>query len=271
MPRSLLIVAFAACCVFHTQRAEALVLDWTGQTWAANPSQTANSNAYETDGSRTGPDVIITTTDNWNELGTPAVNQSLQGGNAQLTSALVLSPNMTRNTHSITVTIAFSMQYTQGVSNVSFSLFDIDQLVGSYQDQVSSISATLTDGSALAATISGLGSAVTPSGTGLSQVLNGNASSQDTGAGSGNGNATISFNADHIRTITFTIGEPNPSVNDPDQQNFGLGNITYSPVPEMNPALASAIACVAAFVIRRKLRRRAPIVRADDVAPRSRA
>lgn len=251
------------CAAFLAARADALVLDWTGQTWTANPANTANSNSYETDSGKTGPDVIITTTDNWNELGTPAVNQSLQGGNAQPVSALVLSPNMTRDTHSIVVTIAFSMQYTQGVSNVSFSLFDIDKLTGGYTDEVRSITATLTNGTTVGASITGLGSAVTlgnSGGTALTQYLDGNAQSADTGAGSGNGNATINFNVDNIRTITFTIGEPTIG-GDPDQQNFGLGNITYSPVPEMNPALASAVACIAAFGFRRKFRRRAPIVR----------
>jgi hypothetical protein len=166
---------------------------------------------------------------------------------------------MTRDTHSVTITITFSMQYTQGVSNVSFSLFDIDKLTGGYTDQVDAISATLTDGSKVGAAITGVGSAVTPSGSGTSQVLTGNGDSPDTGAGSGAGNATISFNVDHIRSLTFTIGEPTIG-GDPDQQNFGLSNITYSPVPEMNPAVASAVACLLGFAARRRFRRRAAIV-----------
>lgn len=232
----------------------ALVLDWTGKSWTADPTKTANSNTYETDGTRAGADIIITTSDTWTELGTPAVNQSLQGGNAGLTTALVFTPNLTRDTHSFTVTITFNTTYTNGVSNVSFSLFDID-MGGTWEDQVRSISATRVDGSTIAPTITGVGPAITTSGTAANPVLTGNALSSDTGAGSGNGSALFSFNADGIRTISFTFGEPTGGPGDPSMQNLGLSNITYSPVPEMNPAIGAAGICaiaIASFWLRRR-------------------
>jgi hypothetical protein len=81
-------------------------------------------------------------------------------------------------------------------------------------------------------------------GTGVNQVLTGNGLAANTGAGSGNGNAIISFNVDGIRSITFTFGEPTGGPADPSAQNFGLSNINYSPVPELNPTIAAASVCV---------------------------
>ena len=238
----LLIMLFAM--TLTSRPAEALVLDWTGRTWVHDPSQNTNSNSYETDASRPGDDITISTNTAWPaELGTPAVNQTLQGGNADPIWALVFTPDSTRDTHSFTITITFSAAYTQGLSNVSFTLFDIDSS-GTFIDQVRSISATSVTGTTIAPTITGYGPNVIHTGTGVNQVLTGNGLSPDTGAGSGNGNATISFNVDGIRSITFTFGEPTAGPANPSGQNFGLSNINYTPVPEVNPTIAAACVCL---------------------------
>jgi hypothetical protein len=78
----------------------------------------------------------------------------------------------------------------------------------------------------------------------VDQVLTGNGLAPDTGAGSINGNATISFNVDGIRSITFTFGEPTGGPANPSEQNFGLSNINYSPVPELNPSIAAVCVCL---------------------------
>lgn len=251
---SLVIVLLAMTLI--SRPAEALVLDWTGQTWVHDSSQNTNSNSYETDASRAGDDVTISTNTAWPaEFGTPAVNQALQGGNAQPIWALVFTPDSTRDTHTFTITITFSATYTQGVSNVSFTLFDIDSS-GTFIDQITDISATSVTGTTIAPTITGLGSNVMHTGTGVNQVLTGNGLAPDTGAGSANGNATISFNVDGIRSITFTFGEPTGGPANPSGQNFGLSNINYSPVPELNPTVAAACVCLFGLlaVNRRRLR-----------------
>jgi len=241
-PSRSLVLASAVVALFGAP-AHALVLDWTGQTWVHDSNQNTNSNSYETDASRPGDDIDVSTTTPWPaELGTPAVAQTLQGGNATPTWALVFTPDLTRDTHSFTVTITFSATYTQGVSNVSFTLFDIDSS-GTFIDQVRSISATSVTGTTIAPTITDLGSNVILTGTAANPVLTGNGLSPDTGAGSGNGNATISFNVDGIRSITFTFGEPTGGPANPSMQNLGLSNITYSPVPEVNPTIAAACVC----------------------------
>jgi hypothetical protein len=247
-----MIVLFAMTIL--SRPAEALVLDWTGQTWVHDSNQNTNSNSYEIDASRAGDDVTISTNTDWpTEFGTPAVDQTLQGGNPQPTWALVFTPDSTRDTHSFTITITFSATYTQGVSNVSFTLFDIDSN-GTFIDQIRDISATSVTATTIAPTITSPGSNVMHTGTGVNQVLTGNGLAPDTGAGSGNGNATISFNVDGIRSITFTFGEPTGGPANPSEQNFGLSNINYSPVPELNPTVAAACICLFG-ILARKVRR----------------
>jgi hypothetical protein len=244
-PRRLSLVIVLLAMTLISRPAEALVLDWTGQTWVHDSSQNTNSNSYETDASRPGNDLTISTSTAWPaEFGTPAVDQTLQGGNASPTWALVFTPDSTRDTHTFTITITFSATYTQGVSNVSFTLFDIDSSGTLFIDQVRDISATSVTGTTIAPTITGVGSNVMHTGTGVNQVLTGNGLAPDTGAGSGNGNAIISFNVDGIRSITFTFGEPTGGPANPSAQNFGLSNINYSPVPELNPTMAAASVCL---------------------------
>jgi hypothetical protein len=151
--------------------------------------------------------------------------------------------------------------YTLGVENVSFTIFNVDFFSSgpdSWQDVIKSISAVSVDGITLIApTISFLGSAVTHSGTGLNQTLTGNSLVPDTGAGSGAGNVTISFGTNAIRSFTFTYADGLGSKPNPTFQNIAIGDISFSPVPEMNPAMVSGASCIAAMVITVFLQRRA--------------
>jgi hypothetical protein len=127
----------------------------------------------------------------------------------------------------------FSALYAAGVSNVSFRLFDIDfnNASGStYQDVISSIYATSTTGTQIAPTITNVGTNVSLTGSGLSQVLTGQVSTVDLGAGSDAGDATISFNTTGIRSITFTYGSSSTFA-DPTYQHIGIYEISYVPEP----------------------------------------
>jgi hypothetical protein len=73
--------------------------------------------------------------------------------------------------------------------------------------------------------------------------LTGTASTVDTGAGSGAGNATITFNATDIRSITFTYASTSMFAN-PTYQHIGIDNITYTVVPEINPSWFSLLGCI---------------------------
>ena len=127
--------------------------------------------------------------------------------------------------------------------------------MGIDHEKILTIYGLLSDGTKVAPTISGVGSAIALSGTGLNQVLTGNAAAADTGAGSANGNATISFGSYAITGFTFDFkndGGP------PRFQSIGMFDINFTPVPEVNPAWigagACAIAALAALWRRRKTR-----------------
>ncbi len=44
-------------------------------------------------------------------------------------------------------------------------------------------------------------------------------------------------------SFTFVWGVPNSNANNPIAMDISMGNINFSPVPEVNPAAASAAAC----------------------------
>lgn len=182
---------------------------------------------------------------------TPAITQSLQGALTPMPYTLMIYTDSTRPTDKLTVTITFSGAYALGVADVSFAIFDIDK--SSYHDRVSNVYATGVDGTTqFAPTITNLGSAVNLNGNGLNQTLSGTADSPDTGAGSGAGNATISFGQWFIRSVTFTFDN---SAAFPSPQSIGIYNLSFTPVPEINPGVAPGLSCIAAAAITVWLRR----------------
>jgi hypothetical protein len=243
---------------------QAVTVDWDATAWT--PGTLTNS--YDVDSSVPGNDLTFilggTTgelaNDSVNNLPTPNINTNLEGGLSPVQNSLNIAIDLGKKDRFVTVTITFSDSYTQGVENVSFTLFGIDQAAGGsniYIDEISSISALSIDGvTQIAPTITGLGSAVSLSGTGLNQVLTGNANVPDTGAGSGAGNATVSFNATGIRSITFTFGAGGNSAINPIFQDISLHDVTFSPVPEANPAIVAASVCLFGLLAGKWRRRR---------------
>jgi hypothetical protein len=240
-----------------TSAADAVTLDWNAVTWTAG----SLSNSYDIDAAKPGNDITVTVSGNTAELQqelasgnpmTPAITPDFEGGLGTPQNSLCLAVNFTTQSQAVTVTVNFSAQYTLGVQNVSLTLFDIDysNVSGNtYQDQLRSIQAIDMNGNPVAATI-------TPSannslsGTGLTQVVNGTVNTVDTGPGSGNGNVTISFGTTAIKSLTFTYGSGGPvGVTDPTYQHVGISNITFTPVPEINPAWSAIGSCLIAAVL----------------------
>jgi hypothetical protein len=234
-----------------------VVLDWDQLAWSPG----SLNNSYNIDPLRPGNNVTIGITASNNNLFqpglvapnpmTPAITRAFDGGTtAPGENALELALNLGNRNQSVTFTLTFSAaSYANGVTNVSFSLFDIDKQANAssnFEDQVRTIYATLTNGTQIAATITNLGSSVALTGTGLSQTLTGIADAVDLGASSGAGNATISFLSDNIRSITFVYGSGSGAASDPTYQHIGIGDFTYSPVPEINPAWTAVLSCLAA-------------------------
>lgn len=236
--------------------ARRVTLDWGPQTWNGGLTR-----SFDIDGSPSAPGNDVTMTiegstaelanDSITSLPTPQVNANLEGGQNPAQPSLNLAIDLSRKDRSVSVTIDFAAHYTLGVENVSFTIFGIDQAAGGsniYIDEIRSIVGTLTNGTKIGPTISGIGSAVSYSGG----VFTGNANVSATGAGSGNGNATISFNTTGLRSITLVFGAGGNAAVNPTFQDISFSDITFSPVPEINPEHAVAALCLVAVAIRRR-------------------
>ena len=231
-----------------TSPASGVLVGWSGLTWPAG----SLSNSYDVDPGTAGNDVTVTIDGDTGQLQaslvspnpqTPAITRAFDGGLGTSPQTLELALNLTSNAQSVTFTLDFSALYAAGVSNVSLTLFDIDAdntSSSKYQDVISSIHAISTTGTSIAPTISSVGANVSLTGTGLSQVLTGQTSTVDLGAGSGAGNATISFNTSNISSITFKYGSSSLFA-DPTYQHIGIYDISYEVVPEPGALGASAV------------------------------
>jgi hypothetical protein len=251
------IVLFCGSISLLANAAQAITLDWDTVTWTAG----SLSNSYDVDAAKPGNDLTVTVSGNTaqfqQELAsgnpmTPAITPDFEGGLGTAQNSLCLAVNFANQSQAVTVTVNFSGLYTLGVQNVSFTLFDIDysNVSGNtYQDLLHSIQATDMNGNLVAATIT-TSANNSLSGTGLTQVVNGTVSTADTGPGSGNGNVTISFGATAIKSFTFTYGSGGPTgVTDPTYQHVGISDITFTPVPEINPAWSALGSCLIAAVL----------------------
>lgn len=269
LPRSRFPIFCSAAflCAGACSVSQALTIDWDSVPWTNG----SLINSLDVDPARPGNDVTVTVSGNTGLLQpelaspnpqTPAVTRAFDGGLTPGERTLSLAVDFTNQSQTITVTIDFSAQYAQGVSNVSFTIFDVDfsnTSGNTYQDQLSSIRAVGIDGSLIAPIIT-TSANNTLSGTGLNQVVNGTVSTTDTGTNSGRGNVTISFGSAAIRSFTFTYGSGTGTVADPTYQHIGLHDITFTPVPEVNPALGAVFSCIGAIllVLRHNARHRKP-------------
>ena len=235
--------------------AHALVLDWDAVAWANGSS----NNSYDVDGDAIN-DITIAMTLNdqatWaadpaTGTLTPTVNQSLTGGISPWENSLNLSANL-KTQSDVWVHLSFTGAQP-GAADVSFTIFDIDITTNS--DSIGTIVGIALDGTFVPATISNVGSAVTLTGSGFGQQLTGNAAAADH---SSNGNATISFGSTVITDVFFNFSN---SSGTHQFQNIGIGDISFTPVPEMNPAAMAAGSCIAAMVLTVFLRHRPRRVR----------
>jgi hypothetical protein len=230
-----------------------LVLDWDAVTW--NSGSLSNSFDLNSDSinditmSMTAQNNTFTN-DSATGTMTPTINQTITGGESPVQRTLMIAGNLF--THSdLTVHLSFTGGQP-GANNVSFTIFDID--VTTNADIISSIFGVTSNGTLVAPTITSVGSGVTLSGGGLSQVLTGNAASPNSGPGSSNGNATITFGATIITDIYFVFSN---TAGAPRYQDIALGDISFTPVPEINPAMAAAGSCIGAVAVTILLQRRA--------------
>ena len=258
-PRRFCVIA-ATCvtCFVAGSRANALVLDWDSNSWASG----SLINSYDLNGDAldditlklTSQQANIWAVDPTSGTQSPVTNQTLTGGLNPVENSLMIAANLKTNSNA-TVQISFSggATWTTAANNLSFTLFDIDITTNS--DIISNIYGLAPDGTHVAATITNVGPAVTLTGSGLTQKLTGNAASPDN---TGNGNVTISF-ATGVTDVFFTFSN---TAGAPRYQDIAFGDISFTPVPEINPAAASAVSCLVAvgamLAFHRRARRRLP-------------
>jgi hypothetical protein len=232
--------------------AHALVLDWDAVAWADG----STNNSYDLNGDSINDITVdlvaqqpnIWTTDPATGTQTPAVNQSLTGGLSPVENSLNLSGNL-KTQSNVTVQLSFAGGPYPGADNVSFTIFDIDVTTNS--DIIETIYGVALDGSFVAATITNVGSSVILSGTGLNQMLIGTAPAANN---SSDGNATICFGSTIITDVFFTFSNTSGA---PRFQNIAIGDVSFTPVPEMNPAVTAGASCIAALGLTLLLQRRA--------------
>jgi hypothetical protein len=244
----------ACFLVGASQNARALVLDWDTAGWTAG----SLSNSYDLNGDAVNDVTVTATSQNpgvWTNdptsgTMTPAVNQTMTGGLSPVENSLILAANLHTNSN-VTLQLSFTggPGGLPGANNVSFTIFDIDITTNS--DIINSIYGVAPDGTHVAPTITNIGSAVTLTGTGLSQILTGNAASPNN---SSNGNATISFGSTLIYDVFFTFGN---TAGAPRYQDIAVGDVTFTPVPEINPAISASLSCLLAVGLTVWMQRRA--------------
>lgn len=238
--------------------ANAVTLDWDTATWTNGATSGTPTTGVDVNIAPSAPNLFQPSLVNYPNVPTPAITRAFDGGLSPGQNTLEIAIDLPNggNNQSVTFTLTFnSATYSAGVTNVSFSIFDIDYANdpknnNTYQDRIFNISATSVTGATLTPTISNLGSVVQQPTPG---VLIGTASSNDTaawGPGTGNGNATISFSG-QVRSITFSYGAGGLFA-DPTYQHIGIYDVSFTPVPETNPAWFGTLSCIAAaFLIRR--------------------
>lgn len=235
----------------------AITLDWDTAPWTDG----SLTGSFDIDPSKSGNDLSLTVSGNTGQLQpkngvpTPGKLNIIEGGLTPVQQVLGLQLDLANQSQSVTITVAFSGQYTLGVNNVSFTVFDVDfqNVAGStFQDQLSSITALSIDGTTLIAPTITVSPSNVLTGSGLGYVVTGTATNPDAGAGSGSGNVTISFGTTAIKSFTFTYGSGSGTVANPTGQSIGIHDISFTPVPEMNPAWSAVGSCLlaAAFILR---------------------
>jgi hypothetical protein len=234
--------------------ANAMILDWDGVAWtpgSLNNSYNLNGDAFnDITVAITSQNPGIFANDPTTGTQTPTINQSITGGLTPVENSLMIAANLHTNSN-LTVQLSFAggPGGLPGANNVSFTIFDIDITTNS--DIISSIYGVAPDGTHIAATITNVGPAVTLSGSGLTYTLTGNAASPNN---SSNGNVTISFGSTLIYDVFFTFGN---TAGAPRYQDIAIGDVTFTPVPEVNPAAVAAGSCVTAIGLTIFLQRRA--------------
>ena len=239
---------------------QAIVLDWStisSLSWSTSGGTYTTS--FNFDSSNPGNDVTITISGNTSGFLTsspynsPGVSSIITGGQGSSEDSLLLAFNWGSRNNDVTVTFHFN--YTDGIKNVEFALFDIDRLDNNtadsgFRDYISDITGSYNGGSNIIPTI-------TVEDSSYTSVVNAGKSTQgirgEDGAAdnSNNGNAYISFGTNVIDEISFTYGNwtggGGKAPSNPGQQGIGVYDFSFDKnpkVPEVGTTVAAVTLCI---------------------------
>ena len=92
-----------------------------------------------------------------------------------------------------------------------------------------------------------------PTGSGPAEALAGNVTSLQSGAGSTNGNATNIFGSTAITGFSLSFTNPAGA---PRYHYIAIGDMIFTPIPEVDPAVPAIVLCVAAVLFAHLRKRR---------------
>lgn len=248
-----MLLLLSVLMLLSVSSAKAIVLDWSSASVTWTPGSLTGS--FDIDPNNPGNDVTVTisgSTGNFFSSSYPQITSGFTGGLGSSTKQLDLYVDYSNTSQAITVTVTFN--YSGGVSDVSYTLFDVDtgalsgkgkSATRAFVDEISSVVAVATNNTLVAPTIAVANTTYTQtSGSGTNQVITG----QDVaGDFSSQGTVSIDYGTNIVSSVTFTYGEGSGTPTDPFAQGIGLYNISYTPkskVPEVHPGLVSAMLCL---------------------------
>ena len=146
----------------------------------------------------------------------------------------------------ITVTVTFGGP----VSNLSFQIWDVDAVAGQAIDRITNIQAIALGGCNIGpdSVTSAVAGFNTISGNGLGFVVVGNGNASDS---TNEGTIDIVFSGP-LTQFSFQLDNNDPALGG---QGIGLGPLSYTPTPEIDPSWIATATCVAAAafkLVRRK-------------------
>ncbi len=240
----------ATLALFFPIASQAVLLDWDVQDWTDTTSPYVQS--FDIDATFPGNDITITITDPSTRMvaGFPDDDTGLEGGTSGPEQSLRTRADFSTTSQVLEFKLEFL--YDFGVQDFTFNIFDVDAgtlgFVGdttrSWNDEIRNIRGYYYGGAEQYATLTGSPSnAVYNSGTANARVVGlGNAA--NTGAGSDQGNVTMSFGTTALKEVYWTWGNGTNANTNPSEQHISFHDFSFTKrIPEYHPGLMSAFMC----------------------------
>jgi len=258
-------ILFLALAVLHLPRAQGLVLDWNapGVDWP-DPLPRVLSQSFDIDPGNPGNDITI----NIAEVGgtgfltvhgsgnQPPNDVAYHTGGTPGNQSLFLNVNFDEENGLDYIEITIIFNYTLGVNNLTFSVFDVDRVTTGGQNFIDALTnfAGTFGASTVYPTLTG-SSANTITGSGATIRADGTGGNPDASAG---GNVSINFGSSPVSQVVFRYASGDvPGVNaNPTSQSIGFSAVTFDavvPEPSVYISALLLLAGISAYEIRRRL------------------